>query len=402
MPSPSAPQRYASLDVLRGIAILGTLATNIWIFTNPEGLVGYINGSTAAHTSALWRGVESVLQQLSQGKFLGLLTLMFGIGLEIQRRSALRSGRPWPGHYPWRAGLLLLDGALHYLLVVEFDVLMGYAVTGLVVAYLLATRERTQRRWMIGAGSVHLVGLTLITVALLRWAPASGDTPAALDPNPYADGSWLDLVSFRIENVVLFRFEPVFITALSIAMFLLGARLVRAGVLDASGHALRVRLLKLAAAALVIDLAVGLFGGAAGLVFARYGTAPVVALGLLALVVELLARRPSLVGRTRWLSAVGRMALSCYVLQNLVASALCYGWGLGLAARMPGDLRVPGTIAIYLAVALVVILMANLWLTRFSRGPVELAWVAAYDAITRRLPARGPQTASEGAPVSRE
>lgn len=41
----------------------------------------------------------------------------------------------------------------------------------------------------------------------------------------------------------------------------------------------------------------------------------------------------------RGLAAVGRTALSCYVLQNLVASVLCYGWGLGLAARFAGPER---------------------------------------------------------------
>ncbi|MET0695435.1 MAG: DUF418 domain-containing protein, partial [Propionibacteriaceae bacterium] len=331
----------------------------------------------------------------------GLLTLMFGVGLEIQRRSALRNGRAWPGHYPWRAALLLLDGALHYLLVVQFDVLMGYAVTGLIVAYLLATRETTQRRWMVAAGSIHLVGLTLVTVALVRWSAAGNGASTALDPNPYADGSWTDLVRFRIDNVVLFRLEPVLITGLSIAMFLLGARLVRAGVLDASGHRLRVRLLKLGVAAFVLDLCLGLFGGAAGVVFARYGTAPVVALGLLAVVVELMSRSGSDRPAARWLGQVGRMALSCYVLQNVIASALCYGWGLGLAARMPDHLRVPGTIALYLAVAAAVTLIAHLWLRRFPRGPVELAWVAAYEAITSRLPAPRSQHVSESAPVSR-
>ena len=70
---------------------------------------------------------------------------MFGVGLELQRRSARRRGRPWPGRYPWRARLLFLDGLLHYLLVVEFDILMGYAVTGAVVAAVLATSPRSQR-----------------------------------------------------------------------------------------------------------------------------------------------------------------------------------------------------------------------------------------------------------------
>lgn len=33
----TAPIRLAALDVLRGIAILGTLGTNIWILTHPRG-----------------------------------------------------------------------------------------------------------------------------------------------------------------------------------------------------------------------------------------------------------------------------------------------------------------------------------------------------------------------------
>lgn len=397
-PAHSSP-RYASLDVLRGVAILGTLATNIWIFTNPEGLIGYLNRTTAESTPPAWATVEAVLQQLAQGKFLGLLTLMFGIGLEIQRRSAQRAGRAWPGRYPVRAGLLFLDGLLHYLLVVEFDVLMGYAVTGLVVAYLLATSERAQRRWMMAAAAAHVGLLTLVTVALLL-AP-SADSGARLDPNPYADGSWAELVRFRIDNAGLFRLEPVFITALSIAMFLLGARLVRLGVLDGSGHQLRVRLLQVGAVALAADLIIGLSGGAAGVVFARYGTAPLVALGLLALVVELMssgsaATQERRVGRTRWLAAVGRMALSSYVLQNIVASALCYGWGLGVAARLPGALYVPATVALYLVTAGVVVAAANLWLRRFSRGPVELAWVGAYEALTRRSAPERSRTVSRG------
>jgi uncharacterized protein len=100
---------------------------------------------------------------------------MFGIGLEIQRRSALRAGRRWPGRYPVRAALLFLDGVLHYLLVVEFDVLMGYAVTGAVVAYLLATSERTQRTWMVAAAGVHVLLLGLATAVL---------TAAPMPPSP--------------------------------------------------------------------------------------------------------------------------------------------------------------------------------------------------------------------------
>jgi len=170
--------RLASLDVLRGIAILGTLGTNIWIYTHPEGLIGYINGTPDSD----WRGVEIGLQLVTQGKFLGLLTVMFGIGLALQQRSARRAGQRWPGSYPWRAALLLLDGIVHFVLMTEFDVLVGYAITGWIVSYLLVTSPQTQRRVIAAAAAVHVALLTLITLALARAPPRR--RPRGTRPQP--------------------------------------------------------------------------------------------------------------------------------------------------------------------------------------------------------------------------
>ena len=402
-PAAAPTPRHQSLDVLRGVAILGTLATNIWIFTNPGGLFGLINDPSSVAVPPGWAELKAVLQQSSQGKFLGLLTLMFGIGLEIQRRSAVRAGRRWPGRYPWRAGLLLLDGALHFLLVAEFDVLMGYAITGIVVAYLLATSERSQRVWLALAAAAHVLLLTLVT-ALVLLVPPAAPAPRS-GPDPYAEGSFADLVAFRLDNLVLFRVEPVFIGALSVAMFLAGARLLRAGGLEPAGHRRRVRLMLVGAVAFAIDLVLGLAGEAvlpgtdgatAGFLLGRYGTASLVALGLLALVTQIVLARPRAGFVRRRLAEVGRMALSCYVLQNLVASALCYGWGLGLAARLSPAQQVPGTVAVYLVVAVVITGAAMLWLRRFPRGPLELAWQWCFDRLDRAFPERRPGLVSSG------
>jgi len=372
--------RHAALDVARGLAILGTLATNVWVFTDVEGLVGYLGDRSFDGSAAGWALLGQVLQQAANGKFLGLLTLLFGIGLELQRRSALAGGRPWPGPYPWRAGLLFVDGLVHYLLFAEFDVLMGYAVTGLVVAYLLCTSPRAQRAWWAGALLVHVTLIGLLT-ALLAATDAGLQQQEPLRPNPYADGSFADLVVFRIENVVLFRLEPVLVLGLTTGLFLLGAQLLRAGVLEARGSRLRRRLLLVGAAAAVPDLALGLGGGDAGLVFARYVTAPLVAFGLLAAVAELVHRRPSTGPVRAALADVGRTALSCYVLQNVVASVLCYGWGFGLAAATPAQLRVPMTCGVYLLVSAVVVVAAREWVRRSGRGPLE----RLTSAVLRRL-----------------
>ncbi|WP_114699586.1 DUF418 domain-containing protein [Nocardia mexicana] len=379
--TPARPGRLPALDVLRGIAILGTLGTNIWIITNPEGLIGYIQGR--GDSTGAWDWIEKVLQQLAQGKFLGLLTIMFGIGLAIQQRSAVRGGRAWPGSYPVRAGLLLLDGLVNFLFIAEFDVLMGYAVTGGVVAYVLATGERAQRRWLLIAAGIHIAMLTLIAAAMAFASPSGSSDPEPLDPNPYADGSFWDLVVFRVENAGLFRLEPLFVFPMSIALFLLGAKLFRDGLFEPAGRPLRRRLMVLGfAIAAPLDLVLGVWNGNLVL-FTRYGLAPLVALGILALVAEFYVGRNRTGFAGRRFSEVGRMALSCYILQNLVASSLCYGWGLGLAAHVSPAARVPFTVAIYLAVCAIMLVFAHLWLRRFDRGPVEWLWHNSYRALTR-------------------
>ncbi|WP_433715629.1 DUF418 domain-containing protein [Nocardia sp. CA-084685] len=376
------PTRLVALDVLRGIAILGTLGTNIWILTHPEGLVGYIDEVGSPATGWMWS--ERVLQQLAQGKFLGLLTIMFGIGLAIQQGSAARADRRWPGSYPWRAGLLFLDGVLNFLFIAEFDVLTGYAVTGLVVAFILAISERTQRRWLAIAAGFHLAMLTLIGIAMAVANQQDSTPRQPLDPNPYANGSFWDLVLFRLDNAGMFRFEPIFVFPMSIALFLAGAQLFRAGLFRPEGERIRRRLMIIGfAVAAPIDLAVGVLEGGDLVLFTRYGTAPVVAFGLLALVAEFYLRRPRVGFIGRRLTEVGRMALSCYILQNLVASVLCYGWGFGLAARVSPDARVPFTVGVYLLVALIIVTIAHLWLRRFERGPVEWVWNRSYRALAR-------------------
>ncbi|WP_151526414.1 DUF418 domain-containing protein [Serinicoccus kebangsaanensis] len=380
--SSGGTRRIEALDVVRGVAILGTLWTNIWLFTHTHGMAGYLLDPVTEGTADGHVLVQNALTALSQGKFLALLSMMFGMGLAIQHRAAVRRGRAWPGRYLWRAALLFLDGAVNYLLIAEFDVLMGYAVTAALVSWMLLTSERFQRRLVtvFAAGHVLLValvsGLVLIYQDQLDGGGWSG-------PNPYADGRFLDLVRFRVDQVLTFRAEPVFILLGTIALFLLGALLFRAGVLGVEGARIRRRLLVVGAVALPVDLALGTWGGVAGLLLERYVVAPFVSLGLLAGVVEICLRRGTGGWVARRLQEVGRTALSCYLLQNLLGGAVFYGWGLGLAAEL-GSWRVPLTMLGYVVIVTAVAVFAHAWLRRFSTGPVEWVWKRAGDAGVAR------------------
>ncbi|MEU6714665.1 DUF418 domain-containing protein [Nonomuraea sp. NPDC046802] len=361
-------RRIDALDVLRGVAIMGTLGTNIWIFTAPGGPTEFLQFGGGAGVA------ETFLRFLSNGKFLGLLTLLFGVGLELQYRSAVRKGMTWPGRYLWRATLLFVEGALHYVLIFEFDVLMGYAITSMIVAYLVGRSSRVVTAWMVVAGSLHVAMVCVLTLALLT-IPSGGSMPGT-----YPQGSWLDQVHGRLQNVLVFRSELVFIVPMGIVLFLLGVRLMRAGVFEEHGAGLRKKLI-------VVGLGFGVpanlatsFAGPGWFAVDRYLLAPLVALGLLGLVTSIvlgLRGEPGVVRNA--ITNVGRTALSCYVFQNLAASVVCYGWGLGLASRFDA-LRPWWVPVVWAAICLLFVVLSSLWLRRFKRGPLEVAWQWAYQA----------------------
>jgi uncharacterized protein len=247
---------------------------------------------------------------------------------------------------------------------------------------VLATSPQSQRIWLWAAAGLHTVLLAAVTVALLLWG-TDGDGSSADAVTLYTDGSWLQQVGQRLEWLTLYRVEAVFILPLSVAMFLIGIHLMRAGLFEQRGRALRRRLMAIGLGlALPLDLAIGSLGGAAGLVFARYATAPLVAAGLLGAVACLIEVRRSPGAARRRLAEVGRTALSCYVLQNILCSVLCYGWGFGLAARM-GDARTWWTLLLYAVVCTLVVTVAHLWLRRFPRGPLETVWAWVYEPPRR-------------------
>lgn len=351
--------RIAALDVLRGVAILGTFASNAWLFAHPGGPGGWLLDG-----APVTGGVETALRTLSNGKFLALLTLLFGVGLAIQRESAARRGAPWPGRYPLRAGVLFAEGLLHYLLVFEFDVLMGYALTSLLVAHLLGRSDRVQRVWA-GAVAAVFALLVLALTALLVLAPDGPPAP----PVPAAP-DWPAEVLRRIELAGLFRVEMLLVVPSATVLFLVGARLLRSGAFAPGGGALRRRL---ALVGLGVGVPLNALTAAAGpdwFLVDRYLVPPLVALGLLAAVTELVARTRGGAPR-RALAAVGRTALSAYVLQNVLAAVLCSAWGLGLAARF-ADARPWWVVGLWAGVSLAVTAAAVLWLRRYDRGPLEL------------------------------
>lgn len=363
----TAPKaRLPLLDVLRGVAILGTLGTNIWIFASAHGEAEPLVGSASNDGSVL----GAVFEMLTNGKFLSMLTVLFGVGLAIQYRSAEKRGRRWPGRYHLRALFLFAEGTIHFVLIFAWDVLMGYAVTAIVVAWMLRRSQRAQHAVMWTALGLHLTIIGLMTTAMFA-GPGVDPQPDPEIEALYASGSWLEQVQFRLDNALAFRIEPVVTFPLLVFLFMLGVRLFRSGAFgdDAAGSRIRRRLLGWGLG-IGLPLNLALMVGPEELFFLeRYVAAPVVMLGyigLVGLVVEH-ARRGIVMSAFQ---SLGRTALSGYILQNLLASALCYGWGLGLAARFDSSPWL--VVSLWIGISVVLLVGSSLWLRRFTTGPAEM------------------------------
>jgi uncharacterized protein len=340
--------------------------------------------------------------------------LVFGMGVTIQfaawnrRAQSARTRGSWLRTYAPRALILLLDGAVNFVLVAEFDILMGYAFTGFIVAALIWGSPRSQRIGTWIAGAVHITGLlALAALVLLDESQRIAADGSAADPTAppahleaatavHATGSFLDLALFRLDNAVLFRVEPVLTIALGVCLFLVGAHLFDRGVFRADGAGLRRRLMLIGAAALPVDLVLGMTGLASTVLIQRYLTAPFVALGLLGLLAHV-ARTPAMESVPgRCAAAVGRMSLSVYVGQNLLAGAFFYGWGLGLTARFP-DHRVALTLAGFLIVVTAMVMFSVFWQRTAApgtvrRGPLESLTHLALRPVRTAAPSLSPST----------
>lgn len=384
----AAGQRIEALDVVRGVALLGIFLMNIEWFTRPlqENGSGLDPSAQGVDRLAAW-----LVYVFVQGKFWVLFALLFGTGHAVM---ATRAGDQARFRRTWtrRCATLLVFGILHALLLWPGDILAIYAVAGFA---LLALGDPGQRL-RLWAGVGVCLGLGVLTVLggwLLSTMPgdaegmagfgsglrAEGDAAAAV----YASGSYAAVVQQRASDFVSLALQSsVTVVPMALSLFLLGGWLLRSGRLhDVSAH--RAWFARLAG----WTLPTGLFLAALSLAVGdRFDvvtqTGPMtVAAGLMLLAslpmalayLALLVLGLCLPGTSRWLAwlaPAGRMALTHYLLQSLLASSLFYGYGLGLW----GELGRAAQVVLVLAIFALQAVASHWWLARYRFGPMEWLW----------------------------
>jgi len=392
MTPPPAP-RIVSLDVIRGVAVMGILIANLPAFALPEA--AYFSpvawGGSSPADVATWFATFVLVE----GKMRGLFTFLFGASMLVVIDAArARGDGPARVHFA-RMATLFAIGCLHLYLFWWGDILTHYALVGALA--FMATRLRV--RWLIRLAVLLIAVQTIQSLMgeMMLIASAARDTPAhvaqwnamatAFGRPPTADmlreiaatrGDFLTGVGWRWAQAT----DPLtllpILLAETLAAMLLGMAGYRSGFLTGGWPRARYRRWAIVCLGLTLPIYVALamltmtHGFDMRWVFfasivASEPIRPIMVVGYAALL--MLAIRPA-GALTQRIAAVGRAAFTNYLGTTLIMTFIFSGWGLGQFARWSrADLYwlAPATWAIML-------LWSPWWLARYRYGPFEWLW----------------------------
>ena len=411
------PDRIATLDIVRGVAVMGILAMNIVAFAMP--FQAYMNPTAYGMEGPAdyWSWVLSFI--FIDGKMRGLFSFLFGASTLLVIERAKQSGvSPARVHYA-RMLWLLVFGLIHFYFIWFGDILAGYALTGLLLYFFRNLSVRALIIW----GAALVVVQTLLMGAAAASAFYFSQQAAAPNPDPEMveqwrqmregfaplegqaltdklalfQGPYAGLVDLRLIQHWMNPFASLlFFVWETLAYMLFGMAALKSGFFKGEWSMARYRKIALIGLAIAVPAYALLAwqltrdGFTIPMIFAvaLAGTTPfrpLMIVAYAALIILATRHGGALVER---IAAAGRAAFTNYLGTSILMTTLFYGYGLGLYGTMGrAELWI-----VVIAMWTLMLLWSKPWLDRFRYGPFEWLWRSL--ARMEPQPMRRPATAA--------
>jgi len=395
-------ERMEILDVIRGFALLGILIVNMAMFSNPLYFEFFSRSNMWTNfgidmQANFWNAATSgFINFFAQGKFYTIFAFLFGLGFFIFfERAKAKTTKPTLLFYK-RLLILLLIGLIHAFFIWYGDVLVSYALFGLLLPLFFNARPKTILIW---AGAIFFALVIFATLGLLairadenisaslmgEWQVFLADLKVLVANSfqAYGSGTFAEIQAQRTSDT-LFMYQHILLNSIFIIfpLFLLGLYVGKKGIfqnIEAN--------LPMIKKVWVWGLIVGLTLSTIKLIlkdpiltnpYSFYAMIHTVAgfFGDLGLALFFMASLVLLYQNRKWflrlkpLSYMGRMALSNYLFQSIVCIFIFYNFGLGLYGQVGTAL----SLALAIFIFIVQIFISRLWLKHYQYGPVEWLW----------------------------
>lgn len=389
--TPTEPKaRHASIDILRGVAVLGMVFMTIQSFAMP--MAAYLNPTVYESLSGNDLYVWIFSHVFVDKKFEAIFVMLFGASMVMISQKARREHLRSSDLQNRRFVYLGIIGILHAYLLWYGDVLLALAITGLLMFVFRRKKSSTQIRagiifLIIGSAISLIIGYTVPV-----WEPGEYETNRTeiWQPTSTDVAEEIDFYTGPYERQILYRAPQAFNRQTSqfvfqsfwkyAGMMLIGMALYRRKAFKAKqssrfylkmiGYGIGLGLPLVAVGTMLHfnyewDFRMSYF------FFSQlnYWGSILMAIGYIG-VIMLFCKPSTRSFLARRLSDVGRMALSNYLLISLVCSFIFYGQGLALFGDVDRSLQA----VFVLGICVLVIALSAVWLAYFKFGPFEWLW----------------------------
>lgn len=391
------PKRIVTVDALRGIALLGILLAHMCYWYNAGPLPGELYGKY----TGIGNQIVSILNDvLISGKFFAFFSFLFGLSFFLQMDKMEQKSTHFVWRYAWRIALMGIIGLMHHAFW-RGDILSIYAPLG----FILIFARKWTNQWVLIVGIlfafnvpnkiIELIHLIQPIVPAVKGAPPP---PNNFDAESKAflamvqGNSWVNIWVDNLKNLgtkFQFQFDSgrIYIT---FGFFLLG---MYAGRLNwfkdisfTKPYLQKILKRSFWGALGLLLIGIGIIlsnellklgwqeNRAVGLVFGTIYDAFNAALVMVYITgFSLLLNKNSWQKLSGWFAAIGKMALTSYLMQTLAGLLLFYGVGLGLTGKTAPWINW----VIALVFFSLQVMWSSWWLKRYQYGPLEWMWRSA-------------------------
>jgi uncharacterized protein len=391
--------RIATLDIVRGVAVMGILAMNIVAFAMP--VQAYMNPIAYGSEATIDFAAYAFNFVLIDGKMRGLFSFLFGASMLLVIQRAEAKGESGAAVHYRRMLVLLLFGAIHFYLIWFGDILFGYATIGMVA--FLFRKQEPRTLILIGIVLVLLEALMMTgMVAQVRdLAPKVAQPGVSADvlrqwneitewvrvPTPAEVSEQMGLIlgpwsGVAKDQLTRHRFDPIFFSIMfgpeTLAYMLFGMAALKSGYLtgqwtDAEYRRAAIRGYAISLPFYLLLIWLIFSSSFSVLALVTYSMAATVVIrpfmiAALAALVILVTRKGGAL--TQRIAAAGRAAFTNYLGTSIIMTGVFYGWGLGFF----GELSRAELWLVVIGMWGLMLAWSKPWLDRFEYGPLEWLW----------------------------